>query len=115
MYGNQLNLFKSSWAVNEGFSCLYDKLSALVPFEGKIPHGRSKNKCLERFRVASNLLYDLFNNGLMNRRSHFHQFFKVSVYCRGGIGQTQFQRLDEELEPVLTKIMQDAAREQGIK
>ena len=51
----------------------------------------------------------------MNRRSHFHQFFKVSVYCRGGIGDAQFQRLDEKLEPVLTQIMQDAAREQGIK
>ena len=37
MYGDQLNLFKSSWAVNEGFSSLYDKLIALVPFEGKIP------------------------------------------------------------------------------
>jgi hypothetical protein len=115
MYGDQLNLFKSSWAVNEGFSCLYDELIALVPFDGKIPQGRSKNKYLERFRVASNLLYDLFNNGLMNRRSHFHQFFKVSVYCRGGIGDTQFRRLDEKLEPVLTQIMQDAAREQGIK
>ena len=115
MYGDQLNLFMSSWAVNEGFSSLYDKLIALVPFEGKIPQGRSKNKYLERFRVASNLLYDLFNNGLMNRRSHFHQFFKVSVYCRGGIGDAQFQRLDEKLEPVLTQIMQDAAREQGIK
>ena len=35
MYGDQLNLFKSSWAVNEGFSSLYDKLIARVPFEGK--------------------------------------------------------------------------------
>ena len=80
MYGDQLNLFKSSWAVNEGFSCLYDELIALVPFDGKIPQGRSKNKYLERFRVASNLLYDLFNNGLMNRLSHSHLY--SSGLCR---------------------------------
>ncbi len=110
----QLPLFQTSWAVNEGFKNLQEKLDALVPFQGKVPQGRSKNKKLEKFRVAQNLIYDLFNNGLMNRRSHFTQFFGISVYTRGGISQHEFDRFNLKLEPIFTKIMQEAAKEQGI-
>tara|TARA_E500000178_G_scaffold319363_1_gene341581 strand:- start:9235 stop:9576 length:342 start_codon:yes stop_codon:yes gene_type:complete len=110
----QLPLFQTSWAVNEGFKDLQEKLNELVPFQGKVPQGRSKNKKLEKFRVAQNLIHDLFNNGLMNRRSHFTQFFDMSVYTRGGISQHQFDNFNIKLEPILTQIMQEAAIEQGI-
>ena len=110
----QLPLFQTSWAVNEGFKNLQEKLDALVPFQGKVPQGRSKNKKLEKFRVAQNLIYDLFNNGLMNRRSHFTQFFGISVYTTGGISQHEFDNFNIKLEPILTQIMQEAAKEQGI-
>ena len=33
----QLPLFQTSWAVNEGFKNLQEKLDALVPFQGKVP------------------------------------------------------------------------------
>ena len=82
--------------------------------QGKVPHSRSKNKALEKFRVASNLAYDLFNNGLGNRRSHFQGFFGWAPYTRGGMTNSQFEEAERKLEPVITRIIIDAAKEQGI-
>ena len=110
----QGNLFKSSWAINPGFKRLQEKLDELVPFSGRVPQGRSKNKALEKFRVASNLAYDLFNNGLGNRRSQFQGFFGWAPYTRGGMTNSQFEEAERKLEPVITRIIIDAAKEQGI-
>jgi len=111
----QGNLFKSSWAVNEGFANLQEKLDALVPLSGRVESPMSKNKALEKYRVASNLVYDLFNNGLGNRRNHFGMFFGWAPYTRGGMTNNQFEQAERKLEPVITRIMIDAAKEQGIK
>ncbi len=110
----QSELFKSSWSINEGFKNLQGKLDELVPFSGRVEHSKSKNKSLERYRVASNLVYDLFNNGLMNRRSHFRGFFGWSPSTAGGISQAQFEYANTKLEPVMTRIMIDAGKEQGV-
>ena len=110
----QGNLFKSSWGVNPGFAKLQEKLDELIPLEGKVPHSRSKNKALEKFRVASNLAYDLFNNGLGNRRSQFQGFFGWAPYTRGGMTNSQFEEAERKLEPVISRIIIDAAKEQGI-
>ena len=110
----QGNLFKSSWGVNPGFKHLQEKLDDLIPLQGRVPHSRSKNKALEKFRVASNLAYDLFNNGLGNRRSQFQGFFGWAPYTRGGMTSSQFEEAERKLEPVITRIIIDAAKEQGI-
>ena len=113
--GEQKELFDNSWAINQGFKQLQEKLDELIPMQGSVEFARSKNKKLEKFRVASNLIYDLFNNGLMNRGSHFRQFFGFGVYTRGGISQNYFQQLEKTLEPVMTDIILEAAKEQGLK
>jgi len=110
----QGNLFKSSWGVNPGFKHLQEKLDDLIPLQGRVPHSRSKNKALEKFRVASNLAYDLFNNGLGNRRNQFGSFFGWAPYTRGGMTSSQFEEAERKLEPVITRIIIDAAKEQGI-
>ena len=110
----QGNLFKSSWGVNPGFKHLQEKLDDLIPLQGRVPHSRSKNKALEKFRVASNLAYDLFNNGLGNKRSQFQGFFGWAPYTRGGMTSSQFEEAERKLEPVITRIIIDAAKEQGI-
>jgi len=110
----QGNLFKSSWAVNEGFKELSDKLDDLIPLQGRVESPMSKNKALEKFRVASNLVHDLFNNGLGNRRSHFQGFFGWAPHTRGGMTNNQFEQAERKLEPVLTRIIIEAAKEQGI-
>jgi len=110
----QNNLFTPSWGVNPGFRKLYDQLDELIPLEGKVPFSRSKNKALEKLRVAGNLVYDLFNNGLGNRRSQFQGFFGWAPYTRGGMTSSQFEEAERKLEPVITRIIIDAAKEQGI-
>ena len=115
--GEQGDLFGISWGINECFKSLSDKLDDLIAFEGKVPFGRSKNKKLEKFRVAQNLAYDLFNNGLINRKSHFRQFFGWTPPAQTRhyqYSRHDWKRFEESLEPVLTTIIQEAALEQKI-
>ena len=107
----QLNLFKNSWATNEGFEALREQLNELIPLEGKCDNSRSTNKKLDRFRTAQNLIHDLFNNGLCNRKAHFRQFFGWAPYGFD-FHRSQWERFEEELEPTFTQIMQEAAAEQ---
>ena len=112
----QYELFQSNWAVNPGFEELREKLNDLVPLQGRCEFSQSKNKHLDRFRRAQNLLYDLFNNGLGNRRQEFRKFFGYApVSPRGHISRVRWEQIEQEFEPIFTNIMQDAAREQGIK
>ena len=107
----QGQLFKSSWATNEGFEALREQLNELIPLEGKCDNPRSTNKKLDRFRTAQNLIYDLFNNGLGNRKAHFRQFFGWAP-IGFDFHRSQWERFEEELEPTFTQIMQEAAAEQ---
>ena len=107
----QLELFKSSWATNEGFEALRNQLTDLLPLSGRCDKSRSTNKKLDKFRTAQNLLHDLFNNGLCNRKAHFRQFFGWAPYGFSFQGY-QWEIFENELEPVFTQIMQEAAAEQ---
>ena len=55
---------------------IMEELQELVPFEGKCEFSQSKNKALDRYRRATNLIHDLFNNGLGNRRKNWYSTFK---------------------------------------
>lgn len=44
-----------------------DSLNERVPFKGACELKYTKNKSLDRFRRAQNVVHDIFNNGLMNR------------------------------------------------
>ena len=107
----QEQLFKSSWAVNQGFEALREQLNELIPLSGKCDKSRSTNKKLDRFRTAQNLIYDLFNNGLCNRKAHFRQFFGWAPYGFD-FHRNQWERFEEALEPEFTQIMQEAYAEQ---
>lgn len=54
-----------SWGLHKDYSSLHDALWAKVPDEGSISGNR--NKSLEKFRKATQVIYDIFNNGLLNR------------------------------------------------
>tara|TARA_Y100000992_G_C21273909_1_gene498714 strand:- start:4101 stop:4445 length:345 start_codon:yes stop_codon:yes gene_type:complete len=107
----QLELFKSSWATNEGFETLRNQLDDLVPLSGRCKNPRSTNKKLDKFRVAQNLIHDLFNNGLCNRKAHFRQFFGWAP-IGFDFHINEWKRFEEELEPTFTQIIQEAANEQ---
>ena len=106
---------------NENLKTVVDALNELVPFEGSVTN-INKNRCLERFRTAQNVVHDIFNNGLMNRGKQL-KVLKLKIwelpldYWRGGqlIQPANWTRIKEIVEPKMEKIILDAAKEQGIK
>ena len=114
--GYQEELFKNPWGINQGFSHLNNNLNDLLPFEGRCEFPNSKNKALDKFRRAQNAAYDLFNNGLCNKRALFKSIFGWSVGVRDTSYATKMQwsMWEDRVEEVLTPIMLEAAKEQGV-
>lgn len=101
---------RSYWRGNGRLQSLADLLNELIPFEGPVCEP-DKNPALERFRIASNAYYDLFNNGGGNRRSDVGRFFPGAIsYVRGD----RYERAQNITEPVMDKIIAQAAIEQRI-
>ena len=114
--GYQEEMFKNPWGVNQGFSHLNNNLNDLLPLEGRCEFPNSKNKALDKFRRAQNAAYDLFNNGLGNKRSLFQNIYGWSVGVRDTSYATKMQwsMWEDRVEEVLTPIMLEAAKEQGV-
>ena len=106
---------------NENLETVVDALNELVPFEGSVTN-INKNRCLERFRTAQNVVHDIFNNGLMNRGKQL-KVLKLKMWelpleqYRGGelVMRANWDRVKEIVEPKMEKVILDAAKEQGIK
>jgi hypothetical protein len=87
----------------------------------------SKNKHLEKFRMAQNAAYDFFNNGLCNKRPLFVSIFaeNESYYIDKWNIPTQssfryftrdsWDMWEDQIERILTPIIIAAAKEQGVK
>ena len=115
--GYQEKLFSNSWGVNSGFETVREQLNELIPVEGACENPRTKNKALDKFRRAQNAAYDLFNNGLCNKRGLFKQLFGFAPTQRDTSYATRMQwsHWEDRVEEVLTPIIIAAALEQGIK
>ena len=93
MYKNyQYELFSTSWGIHEGFKTAVDKLTELLPFEGRCEFPNSKNKNLEKFRKIFGFTY-----------SKTHEWNK-----------TQWFYVEEIMETHFTPIIQNAIKEQGV-
>ena len=102
---------KVVWGVSEDMQVLVDALNKKLPFAGKCEGSRSFNKNLEKFRVAQNCVYDLFNNGLWNRKANFRQIFGgVPISTRPT--QQEFDYANRWVEPKFRKIIVAAVAEQ---
>lgn len=114
----QLELFKSEWGVNPGFAFLAEQLTEMIPFQGKCENSRTTNKHLDRFRRAQNVIYDLFNNGLGNRRDEYRRMFGEvplpGIRSQHYISRVRWEQIEDEVEENLTPIILAAAKEQGI-
>ena len=106
---------------NDNLETVVDALNDMLPAMGSVKN-INKNRCLERFRTAQNVVHDIFNNGLMNRGKQL-KVLKLKIwelpldYWRGGqlIQPANWTRIEEIVEPKMEKIILDAAKEQGIK
>lgn len=120
--------FKHSyWAGRGRYKDYADKLNKLIPAAGPCKPDAPK---LDRFRVASNCYYDLFNNGLCNRAAEFRGVFKFSPrreypvrtngieIRRGGVMVSGIEFEDEamnaRLNAALDLFIVEAAIEQGL-
>jgi len=115
----QMDLFEVNWGVRADLKDTQEKLWDLIPTSGSCESPRSKNKHLDRFRRAANLAYDLFNNGLMNRRGEFKKFFGFvpipAPKYQDGMDRERWEQVEERMEKVITPLILAAAKEQGVK
>ena len=117
----QLELFTSNWGVRNDVAHLQVQLEELIPLEGPVTNV-NKNKALEKFRKAQNVVYDIFNNGLMNRGKQLKVLglmrydLALEEYRNGEcIMRANWDRVEEVVCEAFTPIIQAAAKEQGIQ
>ena len=107
-----------NWGCTPETDELRNKLSELdnFPLQGECDLKFTKNRALERFRKAQNVVYDIFNNGLMNRGKQLkilglkkYDMPLPDQYCIGN-----WDRIEEIVEEKFTPIIMAAAEEQGL-
>lgn len=97
----------SYWSGKGKYEPTAEKLRALIPAMGEVPNHKQNPK-LERFRKYSNAYYDLYNNGGYNRAAEIRRIT--------GFGpKYSFDRCAEMFEMKMDKVIEEAAREQGIQ
>jgi hypothetical protein len=101
------------WSHTGRFQHMIDLLNDMVPVEGRVANP-VKNKALERFRVASNCYYDLFNNGGGNRHQQIFKLFGPGTTRRINDMFTPIEVVFARTEPVMDAIILAACEEQGI-
>ena len=106
---------------NENLESVVDALNELIPAMGSVKN-INKNRCLERFRTAQNVVHDIFNNGLINRGKQLkvlklkkYDLPLPEYYGSNGYYPGNWDRVKEIVEPKMEKVILDAAKEQGIK
>jgi hypothetical protein len=89
------------WNKNGKFQSVYDEVSELIPING--PCAKA-TPALEKLRVAANLYYDLYNNGLCN---HLMRDFRASFGC----AKNEVSKIEGKLDSLIL----EAALEAGYK
>jgi len=90
-----------------------EQLNDLIPMQDGVPEPR-KNRALEKFRRATNIYYDLYNNGLMNRSGEFYQVFGFGAKnYKLGFGRYR-PDLYFKIEEKMDEFVLAAAKEQGL-
>ena len=113
------------WSNNGTHQAIIEKLQALVPAEGPVKNPY-KNKALEKFRKASNAYYRLYNDGDFNSGKgrmfgiKYISRFSKREYYNDGNGRMQSYHdwtdgLYDEVEKGMDRIIEAAAKEQGIE
>ena len=100
------------WAHKGKYPKVLAEIQKLIPASGGIPGwSATHNKELEKFRIASNCYYDLYNNGLCNRLKDFRKLFGSCGYKRG---DELTEEIVNNVETRMDEIILLAAKEQGI-
>ena len=92
---------------------IIEKLNDRVPFQGPCELKNTKNRRLDRFRRAQNVIHDIFNNGLGNlgRQAQMFGIPRRQLPYPGQKG-TDWDRVEDTLAPIFREIVMDAVLEQ---
>ena len=92
---------------------IIEKLNDRIPFQGPCELKNTKNRRLDRFRRAQNVIHDIFNNGLGNLGRQA-QMFGIPRWQLPYPGQkgTDWDRVEDTLAPIFREIVMDAVLEQ---
>lgn len=90
-----------------------DQLNELIPMSGACEKARGKNKRLDRFRRAQNVVHDIFNNGLMNRGNQVKilgvRKCDLPLYV---VNENKWELVENEITAQFRDIVMDAVLEQ---
>mgnify|MGYP001343760992 CR=1 FL=1 len=92
-----------------------DALEERVPAFGKCESHRGKNKSLDRFRRAQNVIHDIFNNGLMNRARELRVLDKnlrVRDLPIWASNEDKWDIIENRISPLFRVIVENAVFEQ---
>ena len=92
---------------------IIEKLNDRVPFQGPCELKNTKNRRLDRFRRAQNVIHDIFNNGQGNLGRQA-QMFGIPRWQLPYPGQknTDWDGVEDTLAPIFREIVLDAVLEQ---
>ncbi len=106
------------WSHRGKHPILQEKMAALIPASGSVENA-DDNPALEKFRIASNCYYDLYNNGLCNRAEQFQDVFGIVLPLDEDTRELPNDfKLTKDLvnrtEKAMDKIILAAVKEQGL-
>ena len=109
------NYANTYWCSKGKHESLKNELQPLIPAADAVPNADA-NPALEKFRVASNCYYDLYNNGLCNRAAEFRKVFGFSALKlmtrHRGLGRALTQKVIDRTEKRMDEIILAAHAEQ---
>lgn len=97
---------KTYWAGNGRFQAMAEHLTMALPQYGAV----KGNPSLERFRQLSNLYYDAFNNGGINKAKELAKLCKVDLMPETALESTHididdmgkvFKKLEQEMDKLV--------------
>ena len=111
----------SNWVCKD-LEAVTEALNELIPMNGCVTNP-VKNRKLEQYRVAQNVVHDIFNNGLMNMGKSL-KCLKVTKHelclpyympSQDYYYQGDWAQIADKVEPEMRRKILLAAEEQGIK
>lgn len=96
---------KSFWMGDNPLQKKYNKLCKLIPDRNAVPYGDGINKHLELLRQAANCYYDLYNNGLCNRKDEYKVLFKGVGYKLDTVKRCQ--RIENRMSEYVEKAFEE--------
>jgi len=101
------------WNNKGRYQALADQLQPKIPAEGSVVG--AGNKALEKFRLASNAYYDLFNNGGGNLPRDIARYFNISGWLASQVSEADaLKDIYSLTEPAMDEIVLAAALEQRV-